>query len=144
MKMRGAGAADLFDIALARRDDPETSHEAAAKVDVSKREAEVYAALRAVWPAGLTTHEIEDATGIAAGSVTPRMKRLVEKGWVERTEERRIPRGHTSPQTIWRAIVDADIHLPTATGTSHAGSHQPRTEQQADQRRHGRPQIPHG
>lgn len=97
---------DLFDDdsgAYARYSDPDTSWEAAAKVPVSEREARVLGALKAAGASGLTTHEIEDVTGLAAGTVTPRMKPLEEKGLVVRIGTR-IPPGHTSRQTLWMAV----------------------------------------
>jgi hypothetical protein len=99
---------DLFDsdeAAYARGTDPDTSHAAARQVDITKREAQVWDALVHAHPRGLTTHEIVDLTRIPAGSVTPRMARLCEKGWAIRSNERRIPPGHYSPQTVWYAVL---------------------------------------
>jgi DNA-binding Lrp family transcriptional regulator len=93
-----------------RNSDPHTSHDAGEQVDVSHLENIVVGALRG-HSAGLTTHEIEDATGLEWGSVTPRMVPLEEKGIIERARvqiadewvvETRVPRGHRRAQIIWR------------------------------------------
>lgn len=105
MKTKGA---DLFgEGAYARRDDPWTSHEAASKVPVTHLQDIVLRALRPFPVTGLTTHEIEDLTGLAAGSVTPRMKPLEDLGLVVRRLDAfgkvvaRIPPGHKRKQTVW-------------------------------------------
>jgi len=82
------------DNALARATDPATSHAAAAKIDVTATEAIVLAALRER-PAGLTSHEIANATGRDLVSISPRMKPLTIKGKV-------IPDGKRNGRTVWR------------------------------------------
>jgi DNA-binding MarR family transcriptional regulator len=93
--------------AYARRDDPFTSHEAAAAVPVTMLQDMVLKALLGHPVTGLCTHEVEDITGLAAGSVTPRMKPLEDLGLVVRRRDAdgtvvtRIPRGHKRRQTVW-------------------------------------------
>lgn len=74
--------------ARARRTDPDTSHEAAATVDVTHREQQVLDALAGA-PGGLTTKEMEPVTGVDRLSLSPRMKPLELKGLVVRTDETR-------------------------------------------------------
>lgn len=81
--------------ARARRTDPDTSHQAAASVDVTHREQQVLDAL-AAHPGGLTTKEMADVTGVDRLSLSPRMKPLELKGLVIRTEETR------DGSTVWR------------------------------------------
>jgi uncharacterized membrane protein len=93
----------IFDapvIPKARRTDPATSREAASKVAgrVSDLEAIVLDALRAA-PAGLTTWEIAEATGLSLVTVSPRCKPLERKGLVRR-EGRRVNRNGCS-STVW-------------------------------------------
>jgi len=83
-----------MDTALARNTDPETSHIAAACVDVTKREAEVIETMKA--HGNLTAPEIAQHLGISRDSVSPRMKPLVRKGRVIATDERR------GGCTVWR------------------------------------------
>jgi DNA polymerase III delta prime subunit len=91
------------DRAVARRDDPSTSHRAAAGVNVTKREQDVVDVLWR-YPKGLTTHEISDSSKgkIPWGSTSPRMKRLEGKGVVVRLAERRGSPGWPDPSEVWR------------------------------------------
>jgi hypothetical protein len=73
--------------ALARNTDPPTSHEAAASVDVTRRERAVEETLRALGRAN--TKEIARAMGVPRDSVSPRMGPLVKKGRVRATGLRR-------------------------------------------------------
>jgi hypothetical protein len=94
---------DLFEKpegAYARSSDPLTSHNAAALIDAQGLERRVLACLATV-PTGLTTHEIEERTGIEWGSVTPRMINLERKGHVVRWGER-VMKGRRVPQIVWR------------------------------------------
>lgn len=91
--------------AHARRDDPSTSHAAAKAVEgesATAMESAVLCALQ-INPQGLTTHEIVDFTAIEYGSVTPRIKPLVRKGWVVDSGERRIPAGRSKAGIVWKA-----------------------------------------
>jgi len=72
----------------ARRNDPETSHEAAESLDTTRLQGIVLDALREARH-GLITHEIAHRTGISWGTITPRMKPLVKKKLVYDTGRRR-------------------------------------------------------
>lgn len=91
-----------METALARTTDPATSHEAASSIDVSRMETLVHSTLRAFGPQ--TCSEIADRLGVARDSVSPRMKRLVEKKLAEDTGERRIPPGKTRSSILWKAV----------------------------------------
>ena len=80
--------------ALARRTDPETSHEAAASVDTNALESLVLDELRGAVE-GLTSHQVADRTGESLVSVSPRMAPLERKGLIERA-------GKRGRRTIWR------------------------------------------
>jgi DNA-binding MarR family transcriptional regulator len=94
--------------AYARTTDPETSHAAAESVkgsEATRLEAMVVMALvKRENKAGLTTHEIAKVTGLEYGSVTPRIRPLVKKGWIMDSGERRIPEGRTKAGIVWRAV----------------------------------------
>jgi hypothetical protein len=83
----------------ARTTDPETSHEAAARVapHVAQLDNQVHASLSEV-PGGMTTRELADRSGIERVSVSPRMKPMEIAGRVERTSERR------DGGIVWRAL----------------------------------------
>ncbi len=74
--------------ALARSSDPDTSKDAAARVNVSKRERQVLDALKSLGDKA-TTREIADRSGVELLTVSPRLKPLEAKGLVRRTEARR-------------------------------------------------------
>lgn len=80
--------------ALARRRDPETSQEAAGRVDAKGLAAAVLAELCAHGPG--TCHELAERMDKGLVSISPRMKRLEELGRVERA-------GKSHGRTIWRA-----------------------------------------
>lgn len=86
-----------MDQARARATDPATSHEAAAKVRVSKRERQILTWLSMV-PDGMTASSIAFKLNVGRDSVSPRMKGLVAKEFV-------IAAGESSGQTIWRATI---------------------------------------
>ena len=64
----------------ARQHDPETSHEAAALLDVNQLEAAVYACLWSHRPLYKTVVEIAALTGIDKWSISPRMRPMFRKG----------------------------------------------------------------
>lgn len=82
--------------ALARSSDPDTSHEAAAKVDGSALCAIVYRTLVERGP--LTTHEIANLAGLAVVTVSPRIKPMRLAGRVVATGARRDGR------SVWAAV----------------------------------------
>jgi hypothetical protein len=99
---------DLFekkDKALARRTDPDTSHEAAHKITAERLNASetvVLAALRGN-PNGLTNHELVSETGMTWNTATPRIHPLVQKGKVYDSGQRRVgPAGRNC--IVWKAI----------------------------------------
>jgi Fic family protein len=82
-----------------RNNDPDTSREAAMKLDATRLQQIVLNTL-GQFPSGLTAHEVADITGIALVTISPRMKPLEEKGAVERVGKR-VPQGYTRKQTVW-------------------------------------------
>ena len=75
-----------FSAPLARRSDPDTSHDAAKRAALAcgTLELRVVGALRAA-PGGLTAPEIAIRLGERDGSISPRMPRLEERGFVRTT-----------------------------------------------------------
>lgn len=73
--------------ARARRTDPDTSHEAAAVVDVLGLEDRVLKVLAARGP--LTAKEVAEILEIPQVSASPRFSPLAEKGLIKRTGQRR-------------------------------------------------------
>jgi len=89
----------------ARRTDPETSHQAAESLSTTRLQEIILETLRKA-KTGLTTHEIAAACGIGYQTITPRMKTLVFKNLVYKTEERRVwTGGPGSPATTRKSIV---------------------------------------
>lgn len=95
-------APDLFSYIppLARRTDPETSHDAARSVEPTLSSIEA-AVLKAVpkAPADVTLDEVVEATGLDKVTASPRFKPLEEKGLIVRTGKRRGLSGRQ--QTSW-------------------------------------------
>lgn len=89
-----------------RNSDPDTSHEAAERVDVTKCEQKALDFLLKVFPQFYTAIEISIAVGIDKWSISPRLKPLEEKGKVERVGKKVTinSNGRTSSQIAWRAI----------------------------------------
>ena len=84
----------LIPAARARATDPETSHDAAARVDVTRRESQVMDALVAL-DGQATSREIAYKAGVDKWSISPRLKPLEEKGYIRRTDQRR------DKQIVW-------------------------------------------
>lgn len=97
---------DLFEHALARNADPQTSHEAAARVGVNEMEQMVLATLRTHGPQ--TTTEIAALNRTDRDSISPRMKGLVERGLVKDTGETRVPPGKSRQSIVWAATTQAE------------------------------------
>jgi hypothetical protein len=92
----------------AREDDPETSHEAAHSLDPTRLYGIIVKILLKIGPA--TTHEIADASdGIGWGSISPRMKKMEEKGLVYRTGEARADRGGKDRKPTNRKSIVWDL-----------------------------------
>ena len=85
---KGDSQGDMFSEAYARRTDLATSHEAALRVDATKREADTLCGLKKLGGTG-TSREIARAIGVHEWSISPRMKPLERKGLINRTDERR-------------------------------------------------------
>ena len=72
-----------------RRDDPETSKDAAESVSATQLERIVLSAILRSGERGMTSEEAAVAVGMELGSVTPRLSPLEAKGLIFRTERRR-------------------------------------------------------
>jgi len=83
--------------AFARHTDPLTSHLAAGRVNVPKREQEALDALRGLPLRQGTSREIARAAGVDKWSISPRMKPLERKGFVRRLSTTR------ASQIVWEA-----------------------------------------
>lgn len=94
---------DLFSPALARRSDPSTSHNAAAKVSVNEIAAQCLDAIRAA-PEGLTATEISERTGIERDTVSPRLPELVRARLIRDSGRKRQPIGRNRKAIVWEAI----------------------------------------
>ena len=95
---------DLFSPALARRSDPETSHEAAAKVMVTVVAGLVFVALRSSTD-GLTATEIAERTGMERDTVSPRLPELVRAKLIRDSGRKRKPAGRNRNQIVWEAVL---------------------------------------
>ena len=73
-------------LAFARRSDPPTSHDAAARVDATRLEARVLEAL-AKYP--MTSRECADYLGLDLVTISPRFAPLERKGRIYRTTIKR-------------------------------------------------------
>lgn len=85
----------------ARRTDPESSHEAAAKVDASRLERLVWITLLEIGTS--SAEEVADYLNIDKQSITPRFAPLERKGLIVKTSEKHRNRSGILVQT-WRAI----------------------------------------
>ena len=89
---------------LVRRDDPITSFEAAVKVDTTKLESLVYAAIKEYGQDGCISDQIlTQFSHLPYSSVTARYRALLDKGLIEDTGQRRAGRSGR-PQRIMRAV----------------------------------------
>jgi DNA-binding MarR family transcriptional regulator len=75
--------------ALARNTDPETSKEAANRVETSNVETLVLLAIQRTGKRGATTKELEKSLGVARVTISPRMKPLARKHLIRQTLEKR-------------------------------------------------------
>lgn len=91
----------IFRDAPARNTDPETSHNAASKVDTSKLEGAVHEALA---KRSMTAEEVADYLHLPLQSVSPRFRPLERKGFIRRTKLRRLSHsGH--PRIVWELVT---------------------------------------
>lgn len=81
--------------ARARRSDPATSSDAAAKIDGKSLAARVLAELEANGPG--TSHELAERLGLSLVTVSPRMRPLANAGKVAED-------GRRNGRTVWRAV----------------------------------------
>jgi len=92
------------DHGLARKSDPETSHEAAKEVKIGPLQIAVLRTLRAseqLDPPGLTMNQVVEISGRPNESITPRFRPLAKKGLIYNTgEKRRNPSGKLA--IVWR------------------------------------------
>ncbi len=99
-----SGEPDLFDPRpLARRSDPETSHEAAARVTefLVTHDAIILAVLRERPFSGFNSEQIADRCSLTQVQVARRMKHLADAGVVIRTAEA-TPQRSTREATVWK------------------------------------------
>ena len=92
---------DLFK-AYARRTDPHTSHQAAKAIEghLPELDGKLYRALYDAGRNGLTSQEITDVTGISRVSVSPRLRPMERRGWIEDSGDTRP--GHSNrPGIVW-------------------------------------------
>lgn len=91
-------------VPLARKSDPETSHQAAkdATPRAGTHRARALAELRSAGEHGLTDFELAARTGIAQTSIGVRRKELVDAGFV-RDSGRVRPAPSGSAAIVWRA-----------------------------------------
>ena len=92
-------AVSLFDYALARRSDPETSHAAASTVRVSELQRRVLDAIREL-DGEATIEAVADHTGLSLVSVSPRFKPLAKMGKIYDTGRRATNRSGRSA-VLW-------------------------------------------
>ena len=109
-----------------RRHDPETSSEAARKVDVTGLQKVLLRELSQA-PLGLTTAEIARNAGIDVVSISPRTGPLEDKGLIRDTGKTRIPAGKTRHGKIWEIT-------PTGVYWYRNCSHQPDSDQVQEKR----------
>lgn len=108
-KMKDQNTPDLFPEfgthpgELVRTEDPDTSHEAAQKVDTARLERMVYEVI-AKYPNGVTGDEImKHFPDHGVQTISPRYAPLIRKGFIEDTGERRKGSSGRS-QRVMRAL----------------------------------------
>jgi hypothetical protein len=92
--------------AYARTPDPDTSHAAATSVrgdQANRLELEILEVLKR-HPAGLTNHEIVEASGVEWNTATPRIAPLVRKGLVIDSGRRRTDPSTGRACNVWQAL----------------------------------------
>jgi hypothetical protein len=88
---------------LARRRDPDTSHQAAGSVDTTRLEQMVYEAIKSFGRSGCISDQIlSQFSTFPYSSVTARYRALMDKGLIEDTGERMPGRSGRS-QRVMRA-----------------------------------------
>jgi hypothetical protein len=93
----------------ARHTDPDTSHEAAEQVDVTRAESLVADAIRRSGRHGLIAADLPRLTGLPLNSATPRTRPLMEKGIIYDSGERRVaPSGRR--QIVWKHTTEGNLN----------------------------------
>jgi predicted transcriptional regulator len=82
----------------ARRTDPETSHEAARSINITRLEKVVLDAF--ISHGEMTTHELAQVTSLELVTVSPRVRPLVRKGLIRDSGRRKIGESGR-PSIIW-------------------------------------------
>lgn len=96
---------------LARNEDPETSHEAAALVDASKLIREIWEAMATFGDAGCIGDDIEKLLPHHTGqTLSPRYIQMVERGMIEVLEEKRKSPSSGRNQMVRRVLPEP--HIP--------------------------------
>lgn len=94
---------ETSDRALVRSTDPDTSKMSAEQFSaeqLNEVESQIYAALEKAGTNGATNHELEAITGISLQTITPRPKRMEEKGLIVRAPFQR-PNKSGRLATVW-------------------------------------------
>ena len=87
---------------LVRRDDPDTSHQAAQKVDTTKLEQLVYETIKSYGQGGCISDQVlGNFPQMPYSSITARYKALMDKSLIEDTGERRAGKSGR-PQRVMR------------------------------------------
>jgi len=90
---------------LARRDDPDTSHEAAALVDASKLMKEIYFAMLPFGERGCISDDVSDALPhLENQTFTPRFIQMIQRGYIEKTGEKRLGHHNNRKQEVRRVL----------------------------------------
>jgi hypothetical protein len=91
---------------LVRKDDPDTSHQAALKVDTTKLEQLVYETIKSYGAGGCISDQVlANFPHLPYSSVTARYKALMTKCLIEDTGERRAGKSGR-PQRVMRIIQE--------------------------------------
>lgn len=98
--------------ALARGSDPQTSHDAAALVDVTDLEGRVLDWLGRAGDFGGTSEEIANGLGVPRVSISPRLRPLLNKGRVLDSGLRRLSTSRRACIVWWRVPEAAAVHDP--------------------------------
>ena len=92
-------------VGAARREDPETSKEAAEKVDASKLMGRIYDVMKPFGRQGCISDQVDDLLpDVVPQSITPRYRTMVELGMLEVTGEKRIGHKCKRKQMVRRCI----------------------------------------
>jgi predicted ArsR family transcriptional regulator len=95
------GQLDMLEWAKARRTDPDTSKQAAGKVNTTALEAAVFGALKAHGPQ--TINEVADVLRLSLVTVSPRFAPLRDKGLIKDSGVRRLGEAGRS-RIVWEIV----------------------------------------